>query len=96
MDVVAADSREQFSLSILVLPLLELPVLPVDEDGDHTGPPRLSEVRHTVVHIKLDILVANAPAYRNHLTRHDRLGRSHLHRFLLIVAILEERLDVGE
>ena len=68
VDVVASHSRKQFSFSVIVLPLFELPVLSIYEDSNDTAPSRLCEIGYAIVHIELDYLVPNSTTDRNHLT----------------------------
>lgn len=43
VDVVAAHSSKEFSLRVTTLPVPELVVLPIHEDGDDASPSRLRE-----------------------------------------------------
>ena len=67
VNVVASDSSEQLSLLTVVLPVAELPVLPIDEDSDDALPSRLSEVRNIVVDVEGNSARADLPRNTNHL-----------------------------
>ena len=65
--VVASHSCEELSLSVATLPLLELPVLPINKNSDHACPPRFSKVSHTVVDVKSDVFIAYSSVDCDHL-----------------------------
>jgi hypothetical protein len=89
-DIEASDTSKKFSLFIARLPVLELPVLPIDEDGHDSLPPGLCEVLHRVVHVEGNLLVANLMSHLNDLRVPNR---SALFR---INSIFKECFDIGE
>ena len=94
MDVVSTHSCKELSLSISILPLLELPVLAVDENSDYSRPSRLRKVSHTVVDIEVDYLVAYASSESDQLAWVLKVRA--LLRGLLIIPILKESLHISQ
>ena len=96
VNVVPAHSSEEFSLSVTILPLFELPVLSIDEDSNDTRPSALGKVGHTVIDIELNHFVADSTTDSDHLAGHEA-GLGGLGNWLfLIVTIFEEALDIGQ
>ena len=95
-NVVATYAGEELSLALLILPLFELPVLAVDKDSDDARPPRVSEVRYAIVHIKGDCTISDTTSDSHHLRWHasNSSGLGLCVRVLDVMTILQEALYV--
>ena len=95
-DVEGPNTSEELSFLLAILPVLELPVLTVNEHGNNSGPARLSEVGDAIVDVKCYLLRADASCDLYDLLPlrvHDRIA-VHSCLVLIIDTLFEEALHV--
>ena len=70
MHIVCSDSGEKFPFCQLscVLPIFELPVLPVDEHSNNTLPTGVCKICNVVIYVECHLFVPDSTSHLNNLS----------------------------
>ena len=96
MHIVSSHSCKQFPLLVTTLPILELPVLSIDEYSYHTLPARLCEVCYAIVYVKCHCFISYASCDLNNLRSLvvENIVCAACISFFIIDSFFEEILDI--